>query len=110
MTTAWAATRLAHFPVNDLSAAVIDLFSVYHPAAPADLGRLAVLERQVTLDVAANDLTAAADSLAKANAVWARLEPSVLIHNGADVATQFETQPCDARNSLDGQGWLDVDS
>ncbi len=91
MTTARAATRLAHFPVNDLSAAVIDLFSVYHhhPAAPADLGRLAVLEQQVTLDVAANDLTAAADSLAKANAAWARLKPSVLIHNGADVATQF---------------------
>src|SRR6266508_3437690 len=30
---------------NDLSAAVIDIFSVYHPPVPTDLGRLDVLER-----------------------------------------------------------------
>jgi len=47
---------------NDLSAAVVDLFAVYQPATPADLGRLDVLGRQVALDAAASDLSAAADS------------------------------------------------
>jgi hypothetical protein len=75
---------------NDLSAAVLDLFTVYHPTTPTDVGWLDVLERQVLLDVAANDFTAAADSLAKTNAVWARLKPVILAHNGSDVATQFE--------------------
>jgi hypothetical protein len=75
---------------NDLSAAVIDLFSIYHPAVPADIGRLDVIERQLVLDVAANDFTAAADSLAKIDAIWARLKPAILAHKGADVATQFD--------------------
>jgi hypothetical protein len=76
---------------NHLSAAVVDLFDVYRPAAPADLGRLDVLERQVLLDVAAGDLEAAADSLAKIDAIWSRLKPSVLAHNGAKAAAEFET-------------------
>jgi hypothetical protein len=75
---------------NDLSAAVVDLFSVYHPAVPADLGRLDVLERQVVFDVAAKDFTADADGLAKVDAIWARLKPSILEHNGAEVAKQFD--------------------
>jgi hypothetical protein len=75
---------------NDMSAAVIDLFSVYHPAVPADLGRLDVLERLVVFDVAAKDFTADADGLAKVDAIWARLKPSILAHNGADVAKQFD--------------------
>jgi hypothetical protein len=86
---------------NDLSAAVADLFTVYHPATPADLGRLDVLERQVALDVAANDFRAAADSLAKANAVWARLKGVILAHNGSDTATQFENRLTAQRTALD---------
>ncbi|HEU5011024.1 MAG TPA: hypothetical protein VFT66_00680 [Roseiflexaceae bacterium] len=75
---------------NDVSAAVMDLFSVYHPATPADLGRLDVFEREVVLDAGDEDLTAVADDLAKIDAIWARLEPSVLAHSGADAAKQFE--------------------
>jgi len=75
---------------NDLSAAVVDLFTVYQPTTTTDLGWLDIWERQVVLDVAADDFTAAADSLAKTNAVWARLKPVVLAHNGTDAATQFE--------------------
>jgi hypothetical protein len=75
---------------NDLSAAVVDLFAVYRPATPTDLGWLDVLERQVVLDAAANNFNAAADSLAKTNAVWARLKPVILAHHGSDAATQFE--------------------
>jgi hypothetical protein len=75
---------------NDLSAAVVDLFTVYRPATPTDLGWLDVLERQVVLDAAANNFNAAADSLAKTNAVWARLKPVILAHHGSDAATQFE--------------------
>jgi hypothetical protein len=75
---------------NDLSAALIDLYTLYRPATPADLGRLDVLGRQVILDVAADDFAAAADNLAKTNAVWGRLKPVILAHKGADVATRFE--------------------
>jgi hypothetical protein len=78
-----------HQAANDVSAAVVDLFTVYHPALPTDLGWLDVLERQVVLDVPGDD-GAAADSLAKINAVWARLKSVILAHNGSDVATRFE--------------------
>jgi len=74
---------------NDLSAAIVDLFTVYHPARPTDLGWLDVLERQIVLGVPGDD-SATADSLAKINAVWARLKPVILARNGADTATQFE--------------------
>jgi len=76
---------------NDLSAAVIDLFDVYNPKIPADVGRLDVLERQVILDVAANNYDAAAASLAKVKSVWESVKPSVLESKGKDVAAQFET-------------------
>jgi hypothetical protein len=68
---------------NDLSAAVVDLFTVYQLIVPADLGRLDVLERQVVLDAAAPDLLATADSLAQVNTVWALFRPSILRINGA---------------------------
>jgi hypothetical protein len=86
---------------NDLSAAVADLFAVYHPARPSDVGRLDVLERQVVLDVAADDFGAAADSLAKINAVWARLKPVIVAHNGSDAATQFENSLTAQQKALD---------
>lgn len=75
---------------NDLSAAVIDLIAVYNPQVPADIGRLDVLERQVILDLAANDAAAAAASLAKAKAIWAKVIPSVAEHNGKEIQAQFE--------------------
>jgi hypothetical protein len=90
---------------NDLSAAVIELFAVYNPAIPADIGRLDVLERQVVLDVAANDFTAATANLAKVKTVWETVKPSVLAHNGKDVADQFEsslTTQASALNAEDG--------
>lgn len=75
---------------NDLSAAVADVSTVYASAMPADLGRLDVIGRQVALDAAAKRFTAAADDLARANAIWVRLKPEVLAHNGAEAAKQFE--------------------
>jgi hypothetical protein len=75
---------------NDMGAAVLDLFALYNPRTPADIGRLDVFERQIVLDVAANDLTAAADSYAKTKAVWESVKQSVLTHNGQQVADKFE--------------------
>ncbi len=75
---------------NDLSAAVIELFAIYNPKVPADIGRLDVWERQVVLDVAANNYDATAASLAKVKSVWESVKPSVLEHNGKDVAAQFD--------------------
>jgi hypothetical protein len=75
---------------NDLSAAVIEMFALYNPTIPAAVGQLDVLERQVVLDVTADDYMAAAASLAKAQAVWESVKSSVLSHDGAKVAAQFE--------------------
>lgn len=81
---------------NDVSSAVIELFDLYNPTIPADIGRLDVIERQVVLDTAATDFAAAGDSLVRANDVWANVRPSVLAHNGSALATDFQ-------NSLDAQ-------
>ena len=75
---------------NDVSATVVELFALYSPKVPADIGRLDVLERQVILDVAAKDYSAATISLSKTMSVWREVKPSVLEQNGKDVAAQFE--------------------
>lgn len=74
---------------NDVSAVVVELFDLYHPAIPADIGRLDVLERQLILDVAANDYTKAQATFANTQAVWASVKPSVLDHQGDDASQQF---------------------
>lgn len=76
---------------NDLSAAVVELFAIYNPVIPADIGRLDVLERQIILDVASDDFAAATTTFAKVEAVWETVMPSVLAHNGKDAADQFES-------------------
>lgn len=76
---------------NDVSAAVVELFALYHPKIPADIGRLDVLERQVILDIAANDYSAARKNLDHTRVVWEEVKPSVLEHNGKEVADQFES-------------------
>ena len=75
---------------NDISAAVVELFALYNPKVPADIGRLDVLERQVNLNVAAKDFAAAEASLDKTKSVWENVKPSVLEHQGEEVATRFE--------------------
>ncbi len=75
---------------NDISAVVVDLFDLYHPAIPANVGRLDVLERQVVLDTAASNFTAVNDDLDQINKTWDTLKPSVLEHSGEETAKQFE--------------------
>ena len=75
---------------NDVSAAVIEMFALYNPTIPADIGRLDVLERQIILDVAAHDYSAAMASLSHTKLVWEEIKPSVLEHNGQSVAADFE--------------------
>jgi hypothetical protein len=75
---------------NDVSAAVVELFALYHPNIPADIGRLDVLERQIILDIAAQDYAAAEKSLAKTKSVWGNVKLMVLEHDGKDVAAEFE--------------------
>jgi len=75
---------------NDVSAAVVELFSLYNPKVPAEISRLDVLERQVILDVAAKDYSSAEANLKKSMSVWEKVKPSVLEHNGEEVAAQFD--------------------
>lgn len=88
---------------NDVSAAVVELFALYSPKVPADIGRLDVLERQVILDVAAKDYSAAMTSLAKTKSVWEEVKPTVLAHNGKDVAAQFEASLNAQESALNGK-------
>jgi hypothetical protein len=77
--------------VNDLSAAIVDMYATYNPTTPVDIGRLDVLERQVVLDGQAGNYEAATLTLMETNTVWNRVKPMVLEHSGADVAKEFET-------------------
>jgi hypothetical protein len=93
---------------NDVSAAVVELFALYSPKVPADIGRLDVLERQVILDVAAQDYSAAKKSLAKTMTVWGRVQSSVLEHNGRDVAAQFQESLDTQVVRLDSKNYKDL--
>ena len=88
---------------NDVSAAVVELFALYTPKVPADIGRLDVLERQIILDVAAKDYTAATKSLAKTMSVWREVKPSVLEHDGKDVAAQFDASLTAQQSALEAK-------
>jgi hypothetical protein len=76
---------------NNISFAVVDLFTYYNPSTPSDLGRMDALERQVLIDLEADDLTAATDTLAQATAIWVRLRPFVLAQDGVEASLRFET-------------------
>lgn len=86
---------------NDVSAAVVELFALYSTKVPANIGRLDVLERQVILDVAAKNYSAATKSLDHTKAVWEEVKPSVLEHNGKEVAAQFEMSLAAQTSALD---------
>jgi hypothetical protein len=88
---------------NDISAAVVELFDLYHPTVPVDIGRLDVLERQVILDVAANDFSAAAATLDKTKSVWESVKPSVLEHKGEEVAAEFEASLATQASAVDAK-------
>lgn len=75
---------------NNVSAAVVELFDLYHPAIPADIGRLDVLERQVILDVAEGDYARAADTLTQTRITWEKVKQSILDHNGQEAASDFD--------------------
>ena len=93
---------------NDVSAAVVELFALYSPKVPADIGRLDVLERQVILDVAAKDYSAATKSLSKTMSVWREVKPSVLAHDGKDVAAQFQESLDTQVVRLDSKNYKDL--
>lgn len=93
---------------NDVSAAVVELFALYNPKVPADIGRLDVLERQVILDVAAKDDSAAKKDLAKIMSVWNEVKSSVLEHNGKTVAAQFQESLDTQVVRLDSKNYADL--
>jgi hypothetical protein len=85
---------------NDVSAAVVEMFALYNPKVPADIGRLDVLERQVILDVAAKDYSAAETNLAKTKSVWEKVKPSAIEHNGKDTAAEFDASLAGQESAL----------
>lgn len=88
---------------NDVSAAVVEMFALYSPKIPADIGRLDVIGRQVILDVARQDYPAAEASLARAKSAWQSVKSSVLDHNGQAVADKFEASLATITSALAAQ-------
>ena len=88
---------------NNVSAAIVELFALYHPKVPADIGRLDVLERQVILDVAAKNYTAATASLVRIKSVWKEVKSSVLEHTGKNVVTEYEASLSTQESALNGK-------
>jgi hypothetical protein len=88
---------------NDLSAVVVDLYDVYRPSAPTDLGRLDVFERQIILDINKKDFAAAEKTLAKIDSVWLRVKPVLLTRNIVEIAAQYEKSLDRQRASLKAQ-------
>jgi len=75
---------------NNSSAAVVELFDLYHPKVPTDIGRLDMLERQVVLDGNADQWGAVSQDLQRIQTVWDRIKAQILTHKGQKVSTQFE--------------------
>ena len=88
---------------NDISAAVINLFALYNPQIPADIGRLDVLERQVILDVAAQNYDAAMTTFNSIRTIWEKVKPSVMEHNGEDVIAAFEASLATQASALEAK-------
>ncbi len=75
---------------NDVSAVVVELFALYNPQIPADIGRLDVLERQVILDVAAGDWAKAEQTLTETIKIWLRVKPSALEQKGDEAVADYD--------------------
>ena len=87
---------------------MVELFALYSPKVPVDIGRLDVLERQLILDIAAKDDVAAKKDLAKIMSVWSEVKPSVLEHNGKEVAAQFQESLDTQVVGLDSKNYADL--
>jgi len=75
---------------NDASFAVVELFALYDPSIPTEIGRLDALERQVIIEAKAGDMSAAADVLADAQSTWDTVSGRVLDAGGVEAADAFE--------------------
>ena len=85
---------------NDVSAAVVDLFALYDPVVPADIGRMDVLGRQVILDVSDSDLPAATRSVTRYAAVWNSVRSRVIEHGGEAEAGDLDASVERMRHAL----------
>jgi len=88
---------------NDLRSVAVDLMNFYNPRVPADVKRLQVLERELMTDVRSRNWTEAMISHAKAaDAVWARLRPSVLLRaGGVRLAAELDGLFADQAEAID---------
>ena len=88
---------------NDVSAAVVELFARYATQIPADISRLDVLERQVILDVSAQDYATALTTFNTIKSTWEKVKPSVMEHNGEEVIAEFEASLATQASALEAQ-------
>jgi hypothetical protein len=85
---------------NNLSATTVELYGLYEVTVPIDVGRLDVLGRQVVLDVTKPNWPAANATVRDLKNTWQEIKPSILDHDGKDVAKQFNATVDSLDNAL----------
>jgi hypothetical protein len=85
------APRDALHAANALAGAATEISAAYHPAVPADIGRLDVCERQIALEAADGNWAGAEQGLRQLETVWRRVRPGILEHGGQAPAAEFDT-------------------
>jgi hypothetical protein len=86
---------------NLISALAGDLFEYYTPTIPPEVHKLAVLERQVILDAADNNLVDISFILSQARDAWHNVRPSVEAKTSVVYANQIEESLAGQQTALD---------
>jgi hypothetical protein len=86
---------------NLISALAGDLFEYYTPTIPPDIHRLSVLERQVILDAADDNMADIPGILDQAQQTWRRIRPSVELKTNITYADQIEESLAGQQAALD---------
>ena len=86
---------------NLISALAGDLYGYYAPTIPPEIHRISVLERQVVLDAADDNLTDIAGVLDQIREAWHRVRPSVEDKTSTAFANQIEESIVGQQVALD---------
>ncbi len=74
---------------NDVSKVIVDVFDLFRPTVPTDIGRLDYLERQVIIDTDRGDWAAVENDVGAVNSTFERVRPEVEAVGGDQEATNF---------------------
>lgn len=74
---------------NDISKVIVDVFDLFNPTVPTDIGRLDYLERQVIIDADRGEWSVVANDVAQVRATFGRVRQHVEEAGGSREAADF---------------------